>query len=103
MNDSEILDRSRRHGPTKERHHETVEMSAHPVVPADVENEVVGGDDADWLEVYRICAAVEVGEVREPGMIWECQVKHEFKRDNIPSAGADKDSYVRRIGDLEVN
>jgi len=43
----------------------------HTADPSDAESEVGGGDGAGGLIVHPIRAAVEVGEVRKPGMIWE--------------------------------
>ena len=103
VNHGQILDRPRGRGPAGEWHHKTVEVSAHVVVPVDAESNVVGVNDAGWSASHRIRAAAEVGEVREPGMIWESQIKHEFRRDRSRSAGVDKNLNIRRIGDLEVN
>jgi len=69
-------------------------------VPDDTE-----GEDAVWPKIYHIRAAVEVGKVRKPGVVWESQIEHKLKGDSGLSVGIeiDKNSHVRRGGDLRVN
>ena len=100
MNYGEILDQ---HGTAEERHHEIVKVRVHDGTPGDTEGEVWGGEGAVLPPVHHIRAAVYVGKVTKPMMVWESQIEHELERDSGVSAEIDKDFHIRRDGDFKMN